>query len=72
MQKPITVARREFREDLQYLLNQSGLPAFVMLQPMYEAIAQLETLDEKQYQRDLDEWNKAVTLDGEQADKSIP
>ena len=69
MQKPETIRYREFVEKFQTLLNESDLPAFVVLTAVREAIVQLEAIDERQYQRDLKEWTKAVCADGEQADQ---
>ena len=70
MQKPATVAYRELSDKLQELLNNCGLPAFVMIPLLREALTQLEALDERQYQRDMTEWNKAVN-ECEQADKPV-
>lgn len=71
MEKPSTVAYHDFMNLLQNLLNDADLPAFVLIPVMREAIVQLEAVEQRQYKRDLDEWNKAVEADGEQADKSV-
>ena len=58
MEKPITVARQEFTQDLVNLVNNSGLPAFVMrsaLAQMDQALAQLE---QAQLEKDTAEWNQ--------------
>ena len=58
MDKPITVARQEFTQDLVNLVNSSGLPAFVMrssLAQMDQALAQLE---QAQLEQDTAEWNQ--------------
>ena len=69
MQKPASIRYREFVEKFQTVLNESDLPAFILLPTVREAIVQLEAIDERQYQRDLEEWTKAVGTDGEQTDQ---
>lgn len=64
MQKPSTLLYREFVAKMQDILNNSGLPAFVMLQTMREVITKLEALEEQQYRRDFEEWAKVVKQDG--------
>ena len=68
MQKPSTIVYREFSDNLQDLLNNAGLPAFVMIPLMREALTQLEVIEQRQYQRDLEEWNKALEADSEAVD----
>ena len=69
MQKPATVAYEEFGTEIERIINNCGLPAFIIIPLLKSAIAQLEEIKERQYQRDLEEWNKAVEADGEQTDE---
>ena len=68
MQKPSTIIYREFKDELQELINSSSLPAFVLLPVMRDVVRQLEKIEERQYQRDVEEWEKVVGENGEQAD----
>lgn len=58
MDKPITVVRQEFMDSLVELINNSGLPAFV-LTPILEGMTQrVAELERQQYQSDLDAYHK--------------
>ena len=61
MQKPITVARQEFIDDLSDVINQSGLPAFLIVDVMKEFILQLEPLEKQQFARDSVAWGKYIS-----------
>lgn len=69
MQKPASVAFSELETGIEGLINNSGLPAFAIIPLLQNAINQLDGIKQRQYQRDLDEWNKAVETDGEQTDQ---
>ena len=72
MQKPLNIAYREFCENLQKVINTAELPAFMMLSVVHEATTQLAELSERQYQRDIEEWGKAVNSeDGEQTNQPV-
>lgn len=71
MQKPSTVIYKEFKEALETLVGDSGLPAFVMVGPVRELLIRLEEIEERQYQRDLKKWDEAVKSGGEQTDKPV-
>ena len=57
--KPITVVREEFATSLINLLNNSGLPAFVMGDILKNAVRELERLEGEQYQADKKVWKEA-------------
>ena len=77
MEKPSTVAFREFVEKIQQAVNSSNLPAFVLIPVFRDTLEQLAQLDEQQFQHDSAEWNKArvekskseVNADGRQKDQ---
>lgn len=56
MEKPITVARNEFSEALVSLVNNSGLPAFVMRQVLAQMDNALSQLEQAQLEQDKAEW----------------
>ena len=56
MNKPITVARNEFSEALVSLVNNSGLPAFVMRQVLAQMDNALSQLEQAQLEQDKAEW----------------
>lgn len=58
MQKPITVARQEFINNVQSVINESGLPAFLISDVLKVFLNQLNDLEEKQYHRDYQAWMK--------------
>lgn len=60
MQKPITVARQEFIDTVAEAVNNSGLPAFLVVDVLRMFLSQLEPQEEKQFQRDFAEWEKFV------------
>lgn len=57
MNKPITVARQEFSEALVKLVNESGLPAFVMRQALAQMDNALSQLEQAQLEKDRAEWD---------------
>lgn len=58
MEKPITVARQEFIEELVKLINESGLPAFVISPILKDTLATVDQLAQQQYQADLAKWGE--------------
>lgn len=69
MNKPITVARQEFSEALVNLVNNSGLPAFVMRQSLAQMDNALSQLEQAQLEKDTAEWNQQEGADD--ADRDI-
>lgn len=60
MDKPITVARQEFMDALVALINESGLPAFV-LTPILQGFAQKTAeLERTQYEAEKAEYEQHV------------
>ena len=71
MMRPAIIECREFTKRLQELLNDSNLPAFVIIPVVRNALLQLEAIDENEYNNAVNEWEKAVNENGEQTDKSV-
>ncbi len=57
MNKPISIARKEFTEGLINLINTSGLQAFIMRQVLAQADGALAQLEQEQFDKDMAEWN---------------
>ena len=70
MQKPDTIRYREFVAHLQTVINDSQLPAFVMIPVVREALQQLAQQDENQYRKDMESMSgEEDSADGRQKNK---
>ena len=56
MVKPITVAREDFAEKLADTINESGLPAFVIIETLERTISHLKVIAQQQYEKDKAAW----------------
>ena len=61
MNKPLTIARQEFAQALVELINNSGLPAFIMSDLVNQAKTELDKLANAQYEADVKAWEEANT-----------
>lgn len=59
MEKPLTVARQEFAENIVEVINNSGLPAFVMLEIVQSCERELTKLSQQQYEKDKEQYEKS-------------
>ncbi len=59
MDKPLTVARQEFAENIVEVINNSGLPAFVMLEIVQSCERELTKLSQTQYEKDKAEYEES-------------
>lgn len=61
MEKPITVARKEFAEKLAVLLTEAReLPAFVIGDILEDVLRQVRMIDAEQTKRDTEAYAKAL------------
>lgn len=58
--KPITVARNEYMKAICDISNNSGLPAFVMLEVVERLKSQLEHLVQAELERDTAAYQQAM------------
>ena len=65
MTKPITVAAEDFSQNLVKLINESGLPAFVINQILIQMTGDLGKLAKQQYDSDLRKYNASLGKDAE-------
>ncbi len=56
MDKPITVAREEFTQDLIKMVNTAELPAFVIADILKDALAEIRRIAERQLAEDRQKW----------------
>ena len=60
MNKPITVIYEEFRQNLADLINNSGLPAFIIEPILQNYLNETRLAMNKQYQIDKDKYEKSL------------
>ena len=68
-QKPMTVAKEDFVNNLANLINNSGLPAFVIEPVMKDMYFEVRDVAKKQYQQDNEQYQSSLasfanTVDG--------
>ena len=59
MNKPLTIARQEFTENIVEAINNSELPFFVVSDILKNALVEVDKMAQAQYQRDKDSWEKS-------------
>lgn len=64
MDKPATILQREFRDKIVNAVNESNLPAFVLVPVLEQALAEVRQIEEQQYKADLAEY-EGENKDGE-------
>ena len=60
VQKPITVAREDYMKSLCDLTNQSGLPAFVVVDILDDVISEMKRIANTELQRDTANYRAAL------------
>ena len=60
MEKPLTIARREFVFTLSELASKSGLPASMLCDIFKDAAMKMQQLDNEQYEIDKVNYEKAI------------
>lgn len=58
MNKPITIARREFVEAMSKLIAESGLPFSMLCDIFRDAAGQMNQLEMEQYEKDMAAYKK--------------
>lgn len=66
IEKPTIVAKREFMEELKNLINNAGLPAFILRPIFTEFTNQIAEIEEQQYLAEKANYEKRLA---EQAGK---
>lgn len=65
VQKPLTVARRDYMQGIVDLTNSSGLPAFAMVEVLEHTLNELRPLVGSELKRDEAAWRAAVLKETE-------
>jgi hypothetical protein len=60
VQKPITVARADFISELTTLINNAGLPPFVVEPILKDMLYEVKALAQKQLEQDIEIYRKAL------------
>lgn len=63
MDKPATLLQREFKDNLVKIINESKLPAFVLVPIMEQALAEVKDIEQKQYEADKAAYEGEVNAD---------
>lgn len=63
MDKPATLLQREFKDNLVKIINESKLPAFVLVPILEQALAEVKDIEEKQYEADKAAYEGDVNAD---------
>ena len=60
MQKPLTIARRDYMQGIVNLTNNSNLPAFVIVNVLEDIISQVRPLMDSELARDEAQYRAAL------------
>lgn len=58
MNKPATLLQREFKDKIVNAINESNLPAFVLVPVLEQALIEVKNIEEKQYEADKAAYEK--------------
>ena len=61
-QKPLTIIRAEFINNLVKLINESNLPAFIIEPIFKDMLNDIHTAAEVQYEQDKQQYEQSLTL----------
>lgn len=61
VKKPVTILRQEFIENFAKLINESGLPAFIIGDVLSGILSEVRALAERQYNNDRENYEKSLT-----------
>ena len=64
MNKPLSIARREFTESLEKLIAESGLPYSMLSDIFKDAAIQTQQLENEQYERDMKAYQDFLKTEG--------
>lgn len=60
MNKPSTIIYEEFKQNLANLINNSGLPAFIIEPVLQNYLNETRMIMQRQYQFDMAEYEKSL------------
>lgn len=65
MNKPLTIARQEFTQEIVDAINRAEVPMFVVADILKSALAEVEKLAQAQYEADAKAWKESQEKDDE-------
>lgn len=68
MNKPITIAYEEFKQQLADLINNSGLPIFMIEPILQNYLSEIRTLIKRQYEMDKSSYEASLVEDSKDAE----
>lgn len=68
MNKPITVAREEVKEKIAEVINNSGLPAFIIEPILSDFLVEVRNVAKQQYEYDKRQYELALKNDDGKVD----
>ena len=68
MNKPITIVREETKEQIAAIINNSGLPAFVIEPILQEFLIEVRNVAIRQYEYDKQQYNDFLKSKEEKKD----
>lgn len=60
MNKPLTIIHEDFKQNLATLINNSGLPAFVIEPVLQNYLSEIRSIMQQQYNADIAEYEKQL------------
>lgn len=66
MDKPITLVYEDFKSDIAELINNSGLPPFVLESVVKDFLAEIHDVAERQYEYDKEQYESSLISEGNQ------
>lgn len=60
MNKPITIVREEVKEQIAAIINNSGLPAFVIEPILQDFLMEVKNVAIRQYEYDKQQYNASL------------
>lgn len=58
MNKPLSITYEEFKKNMLDVINNSGLPAFIIESVLHNYLIEIKAVAQKQYQSDKEEYEK--------------
>ena len=66
MNKPLSLIYEDFKQELADLINNSGLPAFIIESVLQNYLIETRTIVKKQYQIDKAQYEKSLLKECEE------
>ncbi len=60
MNKPLSVAYEEFKQNMLNIINNAGLPAFIVENVLQNYLIEIKAIAKQQYQSDRTEYEQSL------------